>query len=244
MKTSTDGHNRDNVVDLFTGRKFSDTHNKRFIRLSPELDGLELLYSNDSSEDTLFSLKLLFWGLRANGDVVGLVPWMGGIVAAPDIQDPLNGHFEGYFNPHLDEIFDEVPIHKVLELETSAEYYDYESESSEDILQELPDTIGTHAVLSSNGFQTITLTEVVSWRLYGDGTISGMLAAPDKVESTPVLPGDDCLYRAESRDSFRYFFQHQIANRLKSQDPEAIAAISTLMENKTDQDGKEPNATH
>ena len=244
MKTSTDGHNRDNVVDLFTGRKFSDTHNKRFIRLSPELDGLELLYSNDSSEDTLFSLKLLFWGLRANGDVVGLVPWMGGIVAAPDIQDPLNGHFEGYLNPHLDEIFDEVPIHKVLELETSAEYYDYESESSEDILQELPDTIGTHAVLSSNGFQTITLTEVVSWRLYGDGTISGMLAAPDKVESTPVLPGDDCLYRAESRDSFRYFFQHQIANRLKSQDPEAIAAISTLMENKTDQDGKEPNATH
>ena len=246
MKTSTDHHNLNNVVDLFTGRSFSDQHNRRFIRLSPELDGLELLYSNDSSEDTLFSLKILCWGLRANGEAVGLVPWMGEIVAAPEIEDPLNGQFEGYYNPCLDEIFDEVPIHKVWELETSAEYYDYDSEdeSAEDIIQELPDTIGTHAVLSSNGFQTITLTEVVSWRLHHDGCLSGMLADPDKVDSTPVLPGDDCLYRAESRESFRYFFQHHIANRLKSQDPEAIAAISSLVEASANSEEREPTISH
>ena len=48
--------------------------------------------------------------------------------------------------------------------------------------------------------------------------------------NTPVLPGDDCLYAADKNNDFRYFFQHHIANKLKSQDPEALAAISLLEE--------------
>jgi len=60
----------DNVVDLFTKKSYSAIHDERFIRLSPELDGLEMLYSNDSSSEKLFSLKVLCWGLRANGEVV------------------------------------------------------------------------------------------------------------------------------------------------------------------------------
>jgi len=38
------------------------------------------------------------------------------------------------------------------------------------------------------------------------------------------------LYPVQSRDEFRYYFQHHIANRLKSEDPEALAAISLLSE--------------
>jgi len=71
---------------------------------------------------------------------------------------------------------------------------------------------------------------VVSWRLHHDGALCGMLADPRKIENTPVLPGDECLYPAQSREEFRYFFQHQIANKLKAEDPEALAAISTLVE--------------
>lgn len=230
MKTSTAGHNSSNVVDFFTGQPYSELRNQRLIRLAPELDGLELLYSNEANPDKLFSLKILCWGLRANGEVVGLVPWLDDIVAAPEIQDPLNGKFEGYYDPGIDEIFYEAPIHKVVELETAAEYYDCECDEEGDVVQEIPDTIGTHAVLSSNGFHTITLTEVVSWRLHFDGTVCGMLADPEKIVSTPVLPGDDCLYPAQSRKEFRYFFQHQIANKLKAEDPEALAAISCLVE--------------
>lgn len=230
MKTSAFDHNPSNVVDFFTGQPFSELHNQRIIRLAPELDGLEMLYSNESSPDKLFSLKILCWGLRANGEVVGLVPWLNDVVAAPEIQDPLNGKWEGYYDPGIDEIFFEGPIHKVVELETAAEYYDVQCEHPNDVLQEIPDTIGTHAVLSSNGFHTITLTEVVSWRLHFDGTLCGMLADPKKIVSTPILPGDDCLYPAQTRAEFRYFFQHQIANKLKAEDPEALAAISTLVE--------------
>lgn len=230
MKTSIPGHKLDNVVDLFTGQSYVADQDSRFIRLSPELDGLEMLYSNESSAEKLFSLKILAWGLKANGEVVGLVPWLNDIIACGDIKDPLNGQWEGYYDPGIDEIFYEPPIHKVVELETAAEYYDYECENPQDVVQEVPDLIGTHAVLSDREFSSLLLQEVVSWRLHNDGSISGMLIDDQKIESTPVLPGDSCLYPAQSHDNFRYFFQHHIANKIKSKDPEALAAIGLLVD--------------
>ena len=59
MKTTEPRHNTDNVVDIFTGQTLAALHDCRFIRLSPELDGLKMLYSNDASPDKLFSLKIL-----------------------------------------------------------------------------------------------------------------------------------------------------------------------------------------
>ena len=230
MNISDNSRKTDNVIDLFSGKTLSRIDEERFIRLAPELDGLEMLYSNDSSEGKLFSLQVMCWGLRANGDVVGLVPWLNKVMACTEICDPLNGRWEGYYDPGIDEIFNEPPIHKVVELETAAEYYEYQSVEPEDIIQELPDTIGTHAILSDDGFNSLTLAEVVSWRLFNDGSISGMLADQERVLSTPILPGDDCLYPADENHKFKYFFQHHIANKIKSKDPDAIAAISLLVE--------------
>jgi len=230
MKTSDSGHNTDNVIDLFTGKSFASQHDTRPIRLAPELDGLEMLYSNESSGDKFFSLKVLCWALRADGEVVGLVPWLDDIIACQDIKDPLNGTFEGYYDPGIDELFFEPPIHKVVELETAAEYYDYHCDSESDIIQEIPDMIGTHAVLADEEFRSLTLQEVVSWRLHHNGSIDGMIIDSEKVENTPVLPGDSCLYGAQADDRFKYFFQHHIANKIKSEDPEALAAISLLVD--------------
>lgn len=230
MKTSQSSHNKDNVVDLFTGKSLSELHDQRFVRLAPELDGLEMLYSNDTSDDRLFSLKVLCWGLRANGEVVGLVPWLNDIVACPDICDPLNGQWEGYYDPGIDEVFFDAPMHKVIELETAAEYYELQCENEDDVVQELPDTIGTHAVLATEESNKLHLVEVISWRLLHDGSVYGMLTDMNKIVSTPVLPGDDCLYPAQMSDQFRYFFQHQIANKIKAEDPEALAAISLLVD--------------
>jgi hypothetical protein len=228
MKTPDDPTQNDNVVDLFSGKSLTDLKDLRFVRLAPELDGLEMLYSNDISDGKLFSLQVLCWGLRANGEVVGLVPWLNQLIACTDICDPLNGQWEGYYDPGIDDIFDDAPIHKIAELETAAEYYEYHSDNPDDIIQEIPDTIGTHAILSDDGFQSVTLVEIISWRLFNDGRMEGMLADQEKVISTPVLPGDDCLYSANNHSKFKYFFQHHIANKIKSKDPEAIAAISLL----------------
>lgn len=230
MTTSTPDHNTDNVVDLFSGKPYSSRYNRRIIRLAPELDGLEMIYSNEAHPNKLFSIKVLCWALRADGEVVGLVPWLDDIMPCTEIQDPLNGHWEGYYDPGIDEVFFEAPIHKVLELETAAEYYEFDCETERDVVQEIPDTIGTHAVLSNDGFKSITLKEVVSWRLLHDGALQGMLIDDEKVVSTPVLPGDECLYSARDEETFRYFFQHHIANKIKAKDPEALAAISMLVE--------------
>jgi len=230
MTTSTDGHNKDNVGDLFSGKPYSQRRYHRFIRLAPEMDGLEMVYSNDAHPDKFFSLKVLCWALKADGEVVGMVPWLNKVVACNELQDPLNGMWEGYYDPGIDEIFFEAPIHKIVELESAAEYYEIECEDEQEIIQEIPDTIGTHAVMSNDGFRSLLLKEVVSWRLRVDGTMSGTLIDEDKIEETPVLPGDCSLYDAESDEAFRYFFQHHIANKIKARDPEAMAAISLLVD--------------
>ena len=230
MPHSAIDHSHDNVIDIFTRRPLSENSNTSLIRIAPELDGLEMLYSNAENPDKLFSVKVLAWGLRVNGEVVGLVPWLDELVACDDINDPLNGQWEGYYDQGVDELFFAAPLHKVVELETAADYYEYQCDTDREIIQEIPDTIGTHAVLSTDGFHSITLKEVVSWRLLNDGTMEAMLIDELKMLNTPVLPGDGCLYPADKNEDFRYFFQHHIANKIKAQDPEAMAAISLLEE--------------
>ena len=219
-----------NVVDLFTRETYRHPALQRFIRLAPELDGLEMLYSNDSHPEKLFSIKILCWGLKEDGDIVGLVPWLTSLSACPEISDPLNGHWQGYYDPGIDELFYEAPIHKALELETAADYYEYTSDAGVEAIQEIPDTIGTHAIFSEDGFKTLKLLEVVSWRLLNNGNLEGMVADQDKVIQTPILPGDDCLFPADGSTEFRYYFQHHIANQIKAQDPDALEAIAQLID--------------
>jgi hypothetical protein len=230
MSNSANSRSNDNVIDIFTRKPLSESLSNKLIRIAPELDGLEMLYCNSENQDKLFSIKVLAWGLRTSGEVVGLVPWLDRLVPCDEINDPLNGQWQGYYDEGVDELFYNAPLHKIVELETAADYYEYQCDSELEVIQEIPDTIGTHAVLSADKFKSITLKEVVSWRLLQDGTVSGMLIDETKIYSTPVLPGDDCLFEADKSDDFRYFFQHHIANKLKSKDPEALAAISLLSE--------------
>ena len=230
MKPQTIDVERSNVVDLFSGKPLNEVQDN-IIRISPELDGLEMLYSNDTAVNKLYSLKIVCWALKESGEAVGMVPWLNKIVPCTEINDPLNGHWEGYRDPICNDIFYSAPNHKVIELETAAQYYDFDPEDEEVTLQEIPDAIGTHAVLTDNGFRSFVLVEVLSWRLMANGEVRAMLVDEDKVKSTPVLPGDSCLYSAQDHPEFRYFFQHRIANKIKEQDPEALAAISMLIEN-------------
>jgi hypothetical protein len=228
--SQTESVKPDNVVDIFSRKPLSQLENTPFVRLAAELDGLEMLYSNAAHPNKYFSLKILCWGLRDSGEVVGLVPWMNDIVPCPDIEDPLEGQFEGYYDPGIDEIFFDAPEHKIIELETSADYYQYHHTHADEVVQDIPDNIGTHAVLASQLPNTLMLTEVISWQLRCNGEIHAMLVDGAKCHDTPVLPGDDCLYSAQEHTDFRYFFQHTIANKLKGQDPEALAAIAALVE--------------
>ncbi len=225
-------HDRDrNVIDLFAKRGSRDVEQHRFVRLSPEYDGISMLYSNTRSKNTLYTMKVLCWGLRANGEVVGLVPWLNKAVPCPSLANPISGEWEGYYDPETDDIFDKPPAYKVTELKQSASYFSHPDSEPADVIQEIPDTIGTHALLDSDDHHSLILTEVLSWRLLASGKLQAMLINAKKVVETPVLPGDPCLYPAEENPNFRYFFQHHIANQIKAENPDALAAIAMLFDN-------------
>jgi hypothetical protein len=215
---------RHNVVPLFPRRQ---TARPRIVRVSPEHDGLELLYGNDRHPDTLFSVRILCWALLDNDEVVAMVPWLNAVVPSSALEDPLNGRWEGFRVPHSNYLFTDAPEHKQEELRAAVKFFG-KSFAADAVVQDIPDSIGTHAVFSSDGFHSISLLEVVSWRLMGDGQLLAMVIEEGEVTSTPVLPGDACLHPAQQQTDFRYFFQHQVANRIKERDPETLAAISVL----------------
>ena len=220
----------DNVVDIFSSRRRQLQQQERVIRIAPEYDGLCMLYSNDNS-NKLFCVNILCWALKAGGEVDGMVPWLNRLTPATEIRDSLAGHFEGYYDPATRQIFTTPPRHKIIELRAAADYFvDPFGYDTHRVIQEIPDTIGTHALAIDMVEHTLTLSEVLSWRLHASGQISAMLIAHDKVTTTPVLPGDPCLHAADDLPGFKYFFQHHIANQIKSEDPEALAAIAMLME--------------
>lgn len=231
MSTSTPISDSGNVVDIFSGKPFSTLQDERIVRLSPEYDGICMLYSTSKANpDKLYTMKILCWGIRENGEVVGLVPWLNRILPCDELEDPFFGQFEGYYDLATEHIFYNPPPHKMIELETAADYFQPGQRDDDTVVQEIPDTIGTHAMLNAHDGDSLILTEVLSWRLLHNGHIQAMLVDEAGVNVTPVLPGDPCLYPAEDNPNFRYFFQHQIANQIKSQDPEALAAIALLFD--------------
>lgn len=221
---------KSNVVDLFSRKPIGEKNTYKIIRLAPECDGTEILYNNDSNPGKVYSMKILCWALMANGNVDALIPWLNKIVPARELNDPLNGHWEGYYDNIHEHAFSEPPNHKIKELERAAAYYSHKSTDNNLILQEITDNIGTHAVLTEDQFQTIDLVHVTSWRLYNDGRIHAMIADEKAIRSTPVLIGDACLIPAQEQQEFRYFFHHVIANKIKKGDPDAIAAFTNLID--------------
>ena len=107
------------VIDLESMRQ-RQLARRRLVRLAPELDGLEMVYRLDAPPDTLYGMPILAWGMRENGDIVGLVPWMESLTPCEQLDDPDHGHFVGYRDPETEELFDQPPEHKEMELAHAA----------------------------------------------------------------------------------------------------------------------------
>ncbi|MFC2992881.1 hypothetical protein [Halomonas tibetensis] len=216
------------VIDLETMRQRL-LAKRRLIRLAPELDGLEMVYRLASSPDTLYGMPLLAWGLREDGEVVGMVPWMEAMTPCHRLDDPEYGSFVGYRDPETEELFEQAPEHKVFELEHAATYFDYEDTDQVTLIQQIPENQGTHALCMDEGDSPWQLKQVFGWRLYSDGTVEALLADERLVESTPILPGDSCLYPGHTRHRMVYFFQRQIANRIRHEDPATLEALALMV---------------
>lgn len=223
---------RGRVIDLDVHRRRRDSAGPgRIVRIAPENDGIRTLYGNDRHPDRLVSLDIIGWALHASGAVSALVPWLKDVITADLLADPLNGHCEGYWDPLGERLVPEAPAHKLAELHSALDFFGPARDDHRVIVQTIPDSAGTHVVMSSDGFQTVNLYEVVAWQLRGDGRVLAMLADRERVTDTPVLATDRCLYPAQENPAFRYFFQHSVANQLKRHEPEALACLAVLAGN-------------
>jgi hypothetical protein len=220
------------VIDLFSGLEHQTDSHAKVVRLAPELDGFEVLYSNEHGHPTpgqpLFSVNILFWALLDDGSFAGMIPWFDELIICPDLNSPHKGFFQGYFDPGLDEITPQVPEHKCVELITAADYFDFETEADVFVVQELPDTCGSHAVFTENNFDSFTMVEVFSWRLFSDGSIHAQMINQDQVKRWPVLIGDECLESCHESPAFVNFFQYRVAINIKQQDPATLAVLDQL----------------
>lgn len=213
----------------FPGGQATRRKRQKLLRLAPENDGLCILYSHHAlSTQKLFAVKILCWGLQADGKVVALIPWLNRVSRCRDLDQVETGRWEGYYNPVDGDIFEQPPEHKVLELQASERFFRMPNARPDTPIQELPDHIGSHAAIVDANHHLI-LHEILSWRLLANGDIQAMLPDPGKQRQTPVLPGDHCLYAAQEQAGFRYFFQYHIANQIKSGDPVAVRALERLL---------------
>lgn len=210
----------------FTPRSHSKQATGRVLRLSPEFDGVQTLYTNDSNPGVYYNLPVVAWGLREDGEVVGMVPWLKSFVDSTEFKDPLNGNWAGYYHPKTDDIFHKAPLHKIAELNAckSAGL----CARTTGIIQEIPEFHGTHVVMADHNFEHIKLVEIISWQLEGNGVVHGMITDYEKAEHLPVTFGDPALYAADLSPHFRYYFHLNLVNRIKDNDPEALSALSLL----------------
>ncbi|MGO2880456.1 MAG: hypothetical protein ACTIDT_10925 [Halomonas sp.] len=216
------------VIDLDTVRLRQQAQ-KSLVRLAPELDGLEMVYQLAASPDSYFGMPILAWGLRADGHVVGLVPWMETLTACQEVDSQENGYFVGYRDPETEEIFESPPDHKYHELTAAADYFEYEASGDVTLIQQIPDTLGTHALCMNHPNAPWHMKPVYGWRLYSDGSIDALLADEEKATMTPILLGDKCLYSARSCHPSVYYFQRHIANRILEEDPATLETLAMMV---------------
>ncbi len=216
------------VIDLDAMRQRQQAQ-KHLVRLAPELDGLEMVYQLAASPDTYYGMPILAWGLREDGNVVGLVPWMETLTACHKVNSQENGYFIGYRDPETEEIFDTPPDHKYYELTAAAEYFEYEASGEVTLIQQIPDTLGTHALCMNHPDDPWSMKPVYGWRLYSDGSIDALLADEQKATMTPILLSDKCLYSARTCHQSVYFFQRHIANRILEEDPATLEALAMMV---------------
>ena len=233
-----------NVINLFTGKSVDEDTQKQVTHICPEPNGIRMLYSNPRKPDRLIAIPVLCWGLRLDGEVVGLVPWLNEVADCTRIDEHVGVTWEGYYWEGDNTIFFEAPELVIAQLSAAArfapcdgntalaysdEYPTCDGEDYVDILQEIPDQVGTHALIVNDDDETLTLTPVLSWALDSNGQLHGMLVDEKQAQQSPVIPGDECLYSADLEHNFRCYFQRDIAHQIQAENPETLAAIEQML---------------
>ena len=233
-----------NVVNLFTKKSISAHTDQRIVRVCAEHNGARMLYSTADRPERLVAVPILCWALLEDGSVSGIVPWLNQVLPCKEVESKFNIVWEGYYCSIDENIFVDAPAEVIATLSIAARFNSsvltknknalsntaasVNNDTDWHIVQEIPDPIGTHALLVNESSQSLILTAVVSWTLDEHGGLHGMLADDAQIDKLPVLPGDGCLFSADEDTGFKCFFPRDIAEQIRIQNPETMEAIEEL----------------
>ncbi|MDA8962676.1 hypothetical protein N9F42_00865 [Pseudomonadales bacterium] len=163
---STYSASNHNVINLFTGQSIIAPTRHSIIQICPETTGIKMVYANHNQPDRLISVPILCWGLRSDGETVGIVPWVGEITDCTRIDEGFDIRWEGYYLQNTGSIFSEAPEAIVAQLATAMRFSSTATSNNiqnaaihkstlcsqtdvpeKAIIQEIPDLIGTHALV-------------------------------------------------------------------------------------------------
>lgn len=192
------------------------------LRLAPELDDFQILYRNSRHHSKLYALDIVGWVLMSDGRVDALVPWMNRLQLARQIDDPLCGHWEGYYLPTTELILEEPPSFKVAELQSAADFFGLCEIDHHVCPQALPDTSGTWALLYDSAHHRLKLEPVARWILEENGELHGELFADQR---TP-----DAILDLSHHPEFRYFLHESAVQQLMEGGDEAFNALADSLQ--------------
>ena len=223
---------KNNIVSFFSDSKNKAVESNRIIQVYPETRGIKMLYASSEKKEHYVAVPIVCWALKANGDIVGLVPWINEVLSCDEIAARFDLCWEGYYDEFNEEILAFPPGYAVAMLTTAARFIREQAggttKSNKNIVEEFSDQIGSHVLLLNAATQSLNLEAVICWQLDSDGVLHSMLTDESRVEKYPVVTGDTCLYRAHENPNFRCFFQRDIANQIRDRDPETLRAIEEL----------------
>lgn len=234
-----------NVINLFTGAELEEEALTRIVRVCAETNGARMLYATLDQPERLVAVPILCWALLEDGSVTGMVPWLDEVLPCYEIEQKYSISWEGYYCSIVEDFFFDPPAEVTAQLSIAARFNGkllnkaplqnssaaLAEQEEWQIIQEIPDPIGTHALLLNENSDQMVLTSVISWTLDDNGRLHGMLADDNSIEKLPVLPGDNCLFCAEEDPNFKCFFQRDIAEQIRLQNPETMQAIEQLFGN-------------
>lgn len=192
------------------------------LRLAPELDDFQILYRNSAHHNKLYALDIIGWALMSDGTVDAMVPWMNRVHFARSIEDPLCGHWEGYYLAGAELVLEEPPSFKVQELESAAEYFGLSEVDGHICPQALPDTSGTWALLYNPEQHKLKLEPVARWVLNDTGLLLGELYEDNNQPDTVLeLPGNP---------EFRYFLHESAVQQIMDGGDDAFQALAESLQ--------------
>ncbi len=212
------------IIDFTEIQKDKEEQKKQIVYLHQETGLYDGLYFKDNDPDIAYRIKISFWGVDQQGEIVALIPFLKDICVLEELNDPEKMHFAGYYDVLNEEILEELPEFKEKEVLHYKSNFDLSRKNKDclnsEIVQTIQDNSGVHGVFVDVNTEELSIVPIHSWRLYDDGTLEPFIVREDAMHLSPIIltgtPEDDNYIESmHVMPNFSYYFNYETAQKVK-----------------------------